>query len=69
MLLDAGGRTFTWNLHATVAYVLNQPQLSTSMMLQPGLTYETGVVFDVAPSASGFTLTTSRRAFAVKLDR
>lgn len=51
LLRDRQGRTFSLDIPGTVA-------ASTDLLsqLQPGLTYDVALVFDVPPDASGFTL-------------
>lgn len=68
-IVDATGRIFGPSPDAFLAYQIWELGMRPSDDLQPGLTYSYPVVFDIAPDASGLTLTSSDSAFAVKLDR
>jgi hypothetical protein len=39
-----------------------------TLELQPGITYEYPVLFDVAPEAAGFVLSDSQEQFTITLD-
>jgi hypothetical protein len=55
-LRDGGGRLFTPQEGATLAFIADDRELDRPDSYQPGLTYREAVVFDVPPAATGWRL-------------
>ena len=56
-LQDRAGRAFSWDGSATISVTVRDYDGGIYDDLQPGITYTTGIVFDVAPAyAAGFVM-------------
>jgi len=61
-------RTYNYASEPTFGFQIGTYNISLYEDLQPGLAYETAVVFDVPPDASGLALTTTGQAFEAPLE-
>lgn len=62
------GLVFDYDFDATIDVTVSWYDTGIYDPVQPGLTYQTAVVFDILPTATGLKLTTTNNLFSVPLD-
>lgn len=67
-LATDSGQVFDYNSDTTVGVTISWYDTGIYDEVQPGLPYETAVIFDIPPTATGLTLTTANNFFSVPLE-
>lgn len=67
-LSTSAGQRYDYDSSATIGVTISWFDSGIYDDLQPGLTYQTAVIFDISPTATGLELTTSTDFFRVPLE-